>query len=55
MDISEIMNIFPNCANFNVERQTLFIKIATIDGNILTENQGSIENQIVRILLIKQC
>ena len=55
MSILEIMNIFPNCTNFNVERQTLFIKIATIDANILTENEGSIEDQIVKILLIKQC
>ena len=55
MGILEIMNIFPNWANFNVERQTLYIKIATIDANILTENEGSIENQIVKILLIKQC
>ena len=35
------------CPNFNTQRQTLFDKIATIDANILREN----ENNIINILL----
>ena len=35
------------CPNFNTQRQTLFDKIATIDANILIEN----ENNIINILL----
>ena len=31
-----------HCTNFNTQRQTLFDKIATIDANILTENENSI-------------
>ena len=33
-----------HCANFNTQRQTLFDKIATIDANILTENECSVVN-----------
>ena len=36
-----------HCPNFNTQRQTLFDKIATIDANILIEN----ENNIINILL----
>ena len=36
---------FLHCANFNTQRrQTLFDKIATIDANILTENECSVVN-----------
>ena len=35
------------CRNYNTERQTLFDKIATIDANILKEN----ENNLINILL----
>ena len=34
-------------ANFNNQRQTLFDKIATIDANILAENEGSIINNLL--------
>ena len=36
-----------HCANFNTQRQTLFDKIATIDANILTENEDSIVNTLL--------
>ena len=49
----EITNhFFLHCANFTTQKQTLFDKIATIDANILTENEDSIVNTL---LLIKQC
>ena len=35
---------FLYCTNFNTQGQTLFDKIATIDENILTENEDSIVN-----------
>ena len=35
---------FLHCANFNTQKQTLFYKIATIDANILSENEDSIVN-----------
>ena len=47
MNITKIMNIFLHCANFYTQRQTLFCKIATIDANILTENEGSIVNTLL--------
>ena len=34
-------------ANFNTEKQTVFYKIATIDANILTENEDSIVNTVL--------
>ena len=36
-----------HCPNFHLQRQTLFDKIATIDSNILTENEGSIVNTLL--------
>ena len=36
-----------HCPNFHLQRQTLFDKIATIDPNILTENEESIVKIIV--------
>ena len=33
-----------HCPNFHLQRQTLFDKIATIDSNILTENEENIVN-----------
>ena len=58
--IKTTIHFFLYCANFNTQRQTLFEKIATIDANILTENEDNVvntylENQIVRIPLLKQC
>ena len=38
---------FLHCVNFNTQRQTLFDKKATIDGNILAENEDSIVNTLV--------
>ena len=40
--IEATIHFFLHCANFDIQRQTLFDKIATIDGNILTENEDSI-------------
>ena len=37
-------SLFINCSNFNTQRQTLFDKIATIDANILNENEDSLVN-----------
>ena len=45
--IETTFHFFLNCANFNTQKQTLFVKIATVDANILTEN----EDIIVNILL----
>ena len=59
--IETTIYLFLHCANFNIEIETLFDKIATIDANILTENENSIvntllfKNQIVKIPSIKQC
>ena len=47
MNITKIMNMFLHGANFHTQRQTLFCKIATIDANILTENEGSIVNTLL--------
>ena len=41
------IHFFLHCANFNIQRQTLFDKIATIDANILTENEDSIVNTLL--------
>ena len=52
--IETTIHFFLHCANFNIQRQTLFDKIATIDANILTENEdvllilSYLENQIVK-------
>ena len=40
--IETTIHFFLHCANFNTQRQTLFDKTATIDTNILTENDDSI-------------
>ena len=38
---------FLQCANFNIQRQNLFDKIATIYANILTENEDCIANTLL--------
>ena len=45
--IESTIHFFLHCANFNIQRQTLFDKIATIDVNILTENEDSIVNTLL--------
>ena len=40
--IETMIHFFLHCSNFNIQRQTLFEKIAIIDANILTENEDSI-------------
>ena len=45
--IETMIHFFLHCANFNIQRQTLFDKIATIDANILTENEDSIVNTLL--------
>ena len=40
------IHFFLHCANFNIQTQTLFDKIA-IDVNILTENEDSIVNTLL--------
>ena len=40
-------HFFLHCANFNIQRQTLFDRITTIDKNILTENEESIINTLL--------
>ena len=42
--IETTIHFFLRCENFNIEKQTLFDKVATIDANILTENEDSIVN-----------
>ena len=39
--IETTIHFFLHCANFNIQRQNLFDKIATIDANFLTENEDS--------------
>ena len=41
------IHFFLHCANFNTQRQTLFDKIATIDANILSENEDSIVDTLL--------
>ena len=41
------IHFFLHCANFITQRQTFFDKIATIDANILTENERSIVNTLL--------
>ena len=48
------IHFFLHCANFNTQRQTLFDKIATIDANILTENEDSIVNTLLFGKLISE-
>ena len=45
--IETTIHFFLHCANFKVQRQTLFDKIATIDADILTENEDSIINTLL--------
>ena len=58
--IETTIHFFLHCANFNIQRQTLFDKIATIDANILTNNEivllilSYLVNQIVKIPSEKQ-
>ena len=40
-------HFFLSFANFNTQRKTLFDKIATIDANVLTENEESIVNTLL--------
>ena len=42
-----ISYFFLHCANFNIQRQILFDKIATIDANILTKNEDIIVNTLL--------
>ena len=45
--IETTIHFFLHCANFNTQRQSLFDKIASIDANILTENEDSIVNTLL--------
>ena len=45
--IETTIQFFFYCENFNIQRQSLFDKIATIDANILTENEDSIVNTLL--------
>ena len=45
--IETTIHFFLHCTNFNIQRQFLFDKIATIDANILTENEDSIVNTLL--------
>ena len=45
--IETMIHFFLHCTNFNIQRQTLSDKIATIDANILTENEDSIVNTLL--------
>ena len=45
--IETTIHFFLHCANFNIQRQTLIDKIATIDVNILTKNEDSIANTLL--------
>ena len=45
--IETTIHSFLHCANFNIQRQTLFDKIATTDANILTEIEDSIVNTLL--------
>ena len=40
--IETTIHFFLHCANFNIQGQTLFDKIAAADANILTKNKDSI-------------
>ena len=41
------IHFFLHCGNFNLQKQSLFDKIATTDPNILTENEDSIVNTLL--------
>ena len=43
----ETIHFFLHFANFNIQRQSLFDMIATIDVNILIENEDSIVNTLL--------
>ena len=45
--IETMIHFFLHCTNFNIQRQTLFEKIAKIDATILTENEDSIANTVL--------
>ena len=45
--IETTIYLFLHCANFDIQRQILFDKIATIAANILTENEDSIVNTLI--------
>ena len=45
--IETTIHFFLHYAIVNIQRQTLFDKIATIDENILTENEDSIANTLL--------
>ena len=45
--IEATIDFFLHCANFNIQGQSLFDKIATIDANILTENKDSFVNTLM--------
>ena len=45
--IETTIHFFLHCANFNIQREPPFDKIATIDANILTENEDSIFNNLL--------
>ena len=46
-DIETTTHFFLYYSNFNIQRHTLFDKIATIDANILTENEDSFVNTLL--------
>ena len=45
--IETTIHFFLHCANFNIQRQTPFDKIGTIDAHILTETEDSIVNTLL--------
>ena len=45
--IETTIHFFLHCGNFNTQGQILVDKIATIDANILTENEDSIVNTLL--------
>ena len=45
--IETTIHFFLYCANFNIQRQTLFDKITTIDSNIFPENEDGIVNTLL--------
>ena len=45
--IETTIHFFLHYVNFNIQRQALFDKVATIDANILTENEDSIVNTLL--------
>ena len=45
--IETTIHFFLHCTNFNTQKQSLFDKLATIDANMLTENEDSIVNTLL--------